>query len=252
MVGGFARTERWSTGLAALAILMLLLLLWRAAPAAAADTELALPSAPIDLFDAAERSERGIDAFPKWRGALDRHAADRAGDDNGCSAADCPLRPWRDLLARLGGSDRRTQLEAVNAAINRVKYRSDMAGYGAVDYWATPGEFFARGGDCEDYAIAKYLALRKLGWRAENLRLAVVLDRRTRQPHAVLIARLDGAAYVLDNLSRVIADQRAIRHYAAIFALNEHAWFQYRDSPLYSALPARGRGARPMRAASSD
>ncbi len=253
MMGGFARTERWGTIIAALALAALLLLsFWRASPAAAADAKLAARAVSVDLFGAAEHGARGIEAFPKWRGVLDRYAAEAARQDRDCAGADCRLRDWNGFLATLGGYGRRAQLEAVNAYVNRSQYRSDSAGFGALDYWATPGEFFARGGDCEDYAIAKYLSLRRLGWRAEDLRIAVVLDRRTRQPHAVLVAQLDGALYVLDNLSRDAVDQRFVRHYAAIFALNEHGWFQYRETPQYAALTARDRIAAAKRAAALD
>ena len=41
---------------------------------------------------------------------------------------------------------------------NSVKYSDDKDIYGINDYWASPYEFLARDrGDCEDYAIAKFL-----------------------------------------------------------------------------------------------
>ena len=43
-----------------------------------------------------------------------------------------------------------------------------------------------RRGDCEDYAIAKYVALREAGVARENLQLVLVRDRAVRQDHAVL------------------------------------------------------------------
>ncbi|WP_237707120.1 transglutaminase-like cysteine peptidase [Pseudoalteromonas sp. BSi20652] len=40
------------------------------------------------------------------------------------------------------------------------------------DYWTTPLETLGRGlGDCEDYAIAKYISLRALGVIDDKLRL---------------------------------------------------------------------------------
>ncbi|MCW5774599.1 MAG: transglutaminase-like cysteine peptidase, partial [Rhodospirillaceae bacterium] len=118
---------------------------------------------------------------------------------------------------------------AVNAYINRVPYRADIDNYGVDDYWATPREFFARGGDCEDYAIAKYLSLRALGWPAERLRVAVIEDRARNLVHSVLIAYHEGRALVLDIEIETVTDQRRIDRYAPIFAIAENGWWSYRS-----------------------
>ena len=41
--------------------------------------------------------------------------------------------------------------------MNRSPYIVDPINWGVKDYWESPGQFFSRKGDCEDYAIAKYL-----------------------------------------------------------------------------------------------
>ena len=55
-----------------------------------------------------------------------------------------------------------------------------------------PGEFLHRGGDCEDYALAKYLALRALGFAAADLRIVALSDAARGLHHAVLTVRLEG------------------------------------------------------------
>ena len=64
-------------------------------------------------------------------------------------------------------------LESINFRINhRIVFMDDEANWGVPDYWATPQETYERGaGDCEDYAIAKYFALREAGLPAKQLRL---------------------------------------------------------------------------------
>ena len=58
----------------------------------------------------------------------------------------------REGRARLGEVNR-----AINLAIRPV---SDLAQYGQVDVWSSPLATLTRGGgDCEDYAIAKFVAL---------------------------------------------------------------------------------------------
>jgi len=61
----------------------------------------------------------------------------------------------------------------INQFINRrITYRDDASNWGLSDFWATPTTLFAKGaGDCEDFAIAKYVALRQSGMSADNLRL---------------------------------------------------------------------------------
>jgi len=74
------------------------------------------------------------------------------------------------------------------------------------DYWATPLETLGVGrGDCEDFAIAKYVTLRLAGMSDENLRLIYVRARTgisTFQAHMVLGYYADATAtpMILDNL----------------------------------------------------
>jgi hypothetical protein len=57
----------------------------------------------------------------------------------------------------------RARLGEINRAINlAIRPMSDLAQYGQIDVWTSPLATLAKGaGDCEDYAIAKYVALRR-------------------------------------------------------------------------------------------
>ena len=79
----------------------------------------------------------------------------------------------------------------------------------------------ARGGDCEDFAIAKYLALRGLGFPARDLRLLILYDERRQQAHAVLAVSRDGRELVLDNLHGAILPLGQLPHYRVRYAVNE-------------------------------
>ncbi len=94
-------------------------------------------------------------------------------------------------------------LAAVNLYFNRVRFLSDQTHWGVEDYWATPAEFFATdGGDCEDYSIAKYYALRELGVPTARLRVTYVKSSKLNQAHMVLAYYLTPQAepLILDNL----------------------------------------------------
>jgi predicted transglutaminase-like cysteine proteinase len=116
----------------------------------------------------------GISQFAKW---LEEAEPDqvlrevRPGSCGALSANSCGLADFGDFLVRLRSGNRWSQINRVNRYVNAVAYRSDLANWGQDDRWVGPGEFFARGGDCEDYAIAKYFALRSLGISKDDLRI---------------------------------------------------------------------------------
>ena len=99
-------------------------------------------------------------------------------------------------------------LKTVNRFFNKLRFVSDERQWGREDYWATPYEFLvSNAGDCEDFAIAKYVTLVKLGVPVEQLRLIHVNSRQLKQAHMVLgyIASEGAEPLILDNLtSRVL------------------------------------------------
>lgn len=109
--------------------------------------------------------------------------------------------PWLEtLIGPVRTLQPAQQLGYVQASVNhRVAYRDDRDWWGRDDYWATAAETIERnGGDCEDLAIVKYQALRRLGFPAESLYLSVGRDT-ARGDHALLLVRLDGRFLVLDD-----------------------------------------------------
>lgn len=100
-------------------------------------------------------------------------------------------------------------VRAVNTAVNRsTRSIEDRQQYGEVERWAMPTR---RGGDCEDYALAKKRALIGKGIDPQRLLIATVLDR-SRRPHAVLIVRTDQGDLVLDNVTNSIRSWRETRY----------------------------------------
>ncbi len=116
-------------------------------------------------------------------------------------------------LARIGKINR-----AVNLAIRPM---SDQAQYGVADVWATPLMTFANGaGDCEDYAIAKYVALREAGMAAGDLALVVLHNRVAREDHAVTAARLNGRWIILDNQRMALLADSDLHNMTPLMALD--------------------------------
>ena len=132
---------------------------------------------------------------------------------------------WLEIVEQLRNHDRSTQINMVNKFINGGDYALDSKNWGIDDYWATPSQFLARDGDCEDFAIAKYLTLKWLGMNAANMRIVVLQDRKRRTNHAVLAVYEENNIVILDNLINRPMPASAIHHYKPIFSINEEAWW---------------------------
>ncbi len=116
---------------------------------------------------------------------------------------------WDRVIQNAKNKDILYQLKDVNDFFNKIKYLTDPVHWKKKDYWATPYEFLGTGaGDCEDYAIAKYYTLRKLGVPENKLRIVYVklLRRGTKyeQAHMVLTYyhKPSSTPIVLDNVNK--------------------------------------------------
>ena len=135
------------------------------------------------------------------------------------------VREWQQNLNDMQGLGLKAMADRVNDLVNEKRYILDSKNWGKSDYWATPVEFLERGGDCEDFAIMKYTALRSLGVPEERLRLAIVQDTKKNIPHAVLVVYTEKGAYILDNqIKKLISAERGSR-YRPIYSINRTAWW---------------------------
>ncbi len=115
---------------------------------------------------------------------------------------------WAALLKKPPDGDVRETLRRVNQFFNkRLEFKDDIVVWRQQDYWATPIEFLRKGaGDCEDYAIAKYITLREMGVPASQLRITYVKALQLNQAHMVLTwyPTPNAIPLVLDNLKDAI------------------------------------------------
>jgi predicted transglutaminase-like cysteine proteinase len=134
----------------------------------------------------------------------------------------------------------RARLGEINRAINlAIRPMSDLAQYGAIDVWSSPLVTFATGaGDCEDYAIAKFVALRLAGISPDDLRIVVMRDTIHGEDHAVAAARLEGHWLMLDNRRMAMVEDADIRNYRPLFVIDQSGVMRYVDAPLLANLPA--------------
>lgn len=189
-----------------------------------------LPSAiAADAPESRERADLALrlaDA-PRWTDVLAREAASPARLPLYCKMpadelpAECGAQGWRAAFAGLQGLSTADRIAGVQAVVNKLPYVSDLANWGMVDRWETPAEMFARGGDCEDFALTKYFALRDLGLPEAAMRIAVVWDNKDAEQHAVLFAEADGRSWVLDNkFSAPVPAADLATRYRVIWSVN--------------------------------
>ena len=90
-------------------------------------------------------------------------------------------RNWQNMLVQSQNKPENQQILIVNDFFARnLRYQTDILLWKENDYWATPLETLGRGlGDCEDYAIAKYISLRALGVSDDKLRLIYVKGKNS-------------------------------------------------------------------------
>jgi predicted transglutaminase-like cysteine proteinase len=135
---------------------------------------------------------------------------------NTVTAADWQQRridAWQKLITDHQSDAEQNKVRLVNQFVNQMQYVDDAVKWGRRDYWATPLEFLAaNGGDCEDFAIAKYFTLKSMGVPESRLRMVYVKSRPAGQSHMVLeyFPEKAGSPVVLDNDNNqlITADKR--------------------------------------------
>jgi len=185
------------------------------------------------LFGTREVFSPDSSAFFKWHGMMERFAAERRRATTVCGSADvepCEPAEWAALVASLEGLDLRAKIERANAAMNAHPYVPSQVNWRESNHWETPFEFLRKGGQCQDYAIAKYLLLREAGVPASALRLVVLRDTRLGLDHAITIAYVGGEALALDNQQRSVVSTESLGHYRPYYSINEQGWWLHRGA----------------------
>lgn len=194
------------------------------------------PASYQPLFGATEKRSANIAPFEKWSAMFARF---NAGMNDPQSQH--VMNIWKKDLARFEGMPLEQMADRVNNLINQTKYIVDSRNWGKTDYWETPIEFFQRGGDCEDFAITKYVSMRALGVPEERLRVAIVHDNVKDIPHAVLVVYTDHDALILDNQNDEVVSSASTNRYRPLFSINRTAWWLHSAPESTTVVASAGR-----------
>jgi len=115
------------------------------------------------------------------------------------------FKSWEKMMNKAKNEKILTKLKLVNDYFNKFKYKSDLENWKKEDYWASPLEFMTlKTGDCEDYAIAKFFTLKRLGIKEKKLSLIYTKLAKTNQSHIVLAYshKANFVPIILDNINK--------------------------------------------------
>lgn len=134
------------------------------------------------------------------------------------------IEAWQKTMQNLTNASEMTKLKVINQFFNKaIPFKSDQSHWKKEDYWATPYEsLVTQGGDCEDYVIAKYYSLIKLGVDVKKLRITYVNALRLNEAHMVLayFPYPDDIPLVLDNIDPRIKRANKRRDLEPVYSFN--------------------------------
>lgn len=139
------------------------------------------------------------------------------------NAATNRLGSWQRMTQLAASASIESKLRMVNDFFNAVAFQSDEDNWGERDYWSSPVELLTKNaGDCEDYAIAKYITLVEMGVPVDSLRITYVKANRLGSAHMVLAYYGDSLSepVILDNVSSKILPASARSDLEPVFSFN--------------------------------
>lgn len=114
------------------------------------------------------------------------------------------------------------QLGQINRAVNlAIRSVDDWVAHGVVDVWSSPlATLGTHAGDCEDYAIVKFVALLEAGIAPADIRVLIVRDVMRSEDHAVVAVRHEGQWLLLDNRRLVIRSDAELANYQPLMQMD--------------------------------
>lgn len=196
------------------------------------------------LFGSHEVYSQSTWRFPQWTDMLTRAANEEQDAQHVCASRNdthCTPPEWQSLLDQLKGVSLRQQIEIANQAMNHHPYVPTEQNWHRSMYWETAFQFLRYGGQCQDYAIAKYLLLRAAGVPADQMRMVVLRDAAIGLDHAVLAVYVDGQPMLLDNLRSDIVPASSVSYYHPYYSINEDGWWYHFGGQAMTRVAANYR-----------
>jgi predicted transglutaminase-like cysteine proteinase len=155
----------------------------------------------------------------------------------------CPVvaQSLLDIVAEGAGHTGRARVGLINRAVDlAITPTSDEVQWGVVDRWSPPFETLqTRRGDCEDYAIVKYVALLQAGLSPDDVKIVILRNLLPKEDHAAVAARVDGQWLILDNRRLALVRDTKMVGCIPKFVLDEHGTRRFVQPNRAPGTPSR-------------
>jgi predicted transglutaminase-like cysteine proteinase len=199
------------------------------------------PGTAAEPFGLAAEQVSAGEILPKWARVQSEIRQNKEVLARCREGGACPEAARRFLAIIDEGRARsgRARIGVINREINlAIIPTGDLEQWGVVDRWSPPLETFTTGrGDCEDYAIAKYVALTAAGVPPEDIKLVVIGSKTSSENHAVVAVLVDGAWVILDNRWLALVPDHDLWRATPLFAINENGVRQFLAPTAGDTLP---------------
>jgi predicted transglutaminase-like cysteine proteinase len=178
------------------------------------------------LFGSIEFKALSLTSLPKWTDVLEKIKNEeelfRVCKVDSTRCKEESYAKWIKFIEKNKSvSSIQTKLDNVNTFANKWPYKTDFDVWQMSDYWESPAEFLKYSGDCEDYAITKFVSLKKLGIPPKDLRIVVLYDTIRNIAHAVLSVKVKDKYYIMDSLINMVVEDETLPHYIPQYSVND-------------------------------
>jgi len=161
----------------------------------------------------------------KWNRAKAEIAQELRAIDQCRANDDCPADVQKLIALSAEGATRsgRAKVGLINRAVDlAISPVSDEAQWGVADRWSAPLETLRSGrGDCEDYAIVKYLALLEAGISADDVKIVIVKNAFPNENHAMAAVHVNDQWLILDNRTLTLVRDMDLARATPEFVLDQ-------------------------------
>jgi predicted transglutaminase-like cysteine proteinase len=144
------------------------------------------------------------------------------------------LQQWQQILNHSKGKSEVEQLKLTNDFINLIEFIHSPFYQDGLDYRLSPMAFLMLGaGDSEEFSMAKYFTLRKMGIQASRLRLTYTERQSNLTPHMVLAyyPSADADPLILDYLDKTIRPLSQRQDLRPVYSFDaEQLWLMQSDA----------------------
>ena len=150
-----------------------------------------------------------------------------------------------DIVAEGAGRSGLARVGLINRAVDlAITPTSDEAQWGVADHWSPPFETLqTHRGDCEDYAIVKYVALLQAGLSHNDVKIIILRNPLPKEDHAAVAARVDGQWLILDNRRLALVRDTEMVGSMPKFVLDEDGTRRFVPSNRAGQRPSAGRSS---------